>query len=73
MNMEKFGIYTVYWENASILGPARLSFSSSSFSLDHCKDDYSALSQMKADLLAATDFFLSKKIELFLTTNPDKV
>lgn len=72
MNFKNFGPFTVYWKEADILGPARLTFNASSFHIRH-DDDYPSLSQMSDDLLAATDFFLSKKIELLLTDDKKAV
>ena len=72
MKFKDFGPFTIYWKEADILGPAKLTFSAPSFRLDYT-DDYISLSQIKDDLLAATDFFLSKKNELLLTNDEKTV
>lgn len=72
MHFKNFGPFVVYWKEADILGPARLTFNASSFHIRH-DDDYPSLSQINDDLLAATDFFLSKKIELLLTDDKKAV
>lgn len=63
MNLQKFGPFTVYWQEANILGRAKLHFSASSFSIDF-KDSHPSLEDINQHLLAATDFYLQKKIEL---------
>jgi len=65
MNLEKFGPFTVYWCEASIIGDAKLYFSASSFSLND-ESLWPLLTDIQDNLEKATEFFLQKKIELCL-------
>jgi hypothetical protein len=74
MHLKNFGPYTVYWEEASILGPARLNFNASSFRVDGMDPNYYPdLSRISDDFIAAWDFFSSKRTELCLTKEENKV
>jgi hypothetical protein len=71
MHLKQFGPFTVYWQEADILGPARLTLNASSFRVDGMDDNY--LHQVADQFDAAWDFFNSKCIELCLTTEKNKV
>lgn len=65
MNLKKFGPFTVYWKEADILGPAKLSFNASSFFVDGMQPDfYPSLSQIDNDWVSAWEFFDDKTREL---------
>lgn len=65
MNFKKFGPFTVYWCEKSIIGDAKLYFSASSFSLND-ESLWPLLSDIQDYLQKANEFFLQKKIELCL-------
>jgi hypothetical protein len=71
MQLKQFGPFTVYWKEADILGPARLTFNASSFSTDGMDANYYPGLCHQFD--AAWNFFASKRIELCLTTEKNKV
>lgn len=72
MNLEKFGPFTIYWKEADILGPAKVTFNASSFNVFGNESNDNLL-EINNNLLEATNFFLSKKNELLLTPPIDIV
>jgi|688.fasta_scaffold1893775_2 hypothetical protein len=74
MHLKQFGPFTVYWKEADILGPARLTFNASSFFVDGMDGNYYPNLHQVADQFDAAWLFLSsKRIELCLTAEKNEV